>query len=116
MPMPHQESDQPSILTNALRASTVRDTRCLDNGIVAAHVVHDANEAAVEDTKILAQNRVQCRNRDPCDLLCLLSHMVESAYDVFRIHGREGSPNQANGRFRESRESQRPKGHITARF
>ena len=113
--MSHQESDQPSIVANALRASTVRNTGCLDNGIVAAHIVHDAKKPLSRTRKSLPKIASNAGTAIRA-ISCVCSAIWLNQRTMFSAYMGERSVSQANGRFRESRESQRPKGHITARF
>ena len=57
--MAHQISDQPAIFMHLLGSGSVRNACCLNNRLVRAHVINNANISVIEDTERSAENLVQ---------------------------------------------------------
>ncbi len=56
--VPQEVADEAAVLADLLRPFAVGDARSLDHGLIAAHVVHDPDEAVVQHLEGDAQDLV----------------------------------------------------------
>ena len=67
--MPHEIADQPPVLMDLAGTGAVGHARGLHDGMVGAHVVHDADEPVVEHVEGNAQDLVQFGHRRTVEIL-----------------------------------------------
>ena len=67
--MPHEVADQPPVLVDLPGTGAVGNAGGLHDGMIAAHVVHDADEPVVEHLEGNAQHLVQFGNDRPVETL-----------------------------------------------